>query len=62
MENEDIVKISAKDFFEDEAELSESEWSSDDEENLVDNFEEEAGDKDNLDESAIKDGLDKIYM
>lgn len=69
MQNEDIANIpeliSAKDFFEDEAELSESDWSSDDEEHLVDkidNFEIEAGDEDKFDESAIKNGLDKIYM
>jgi len=56
---------SVKDFFDDEAELSESDWSSDDEEHLVDTIdklEEEAGDKDKLDEDVVKDGLDKIYM
>lgn len=54
---------SAKDFFDDEAELSESDWSSDDEEHLaIDKLEEEAGDKDKLDEDIVKDGLDKIYM
>lgn len=56
---------SVKDFFEDEAELSESDWSSDDEEHLadaMDNLEEEEGDKDKLDEKVLKDGLDKIYM
>lgn len=57
--------VSAKDFFDDEAELSESDWSSDDEDKLVglnDKLEEEEGDKDKLDESLVKDGLDKIYM
>lgn len=56
---------SAKDYFDDEAELSESDWSSDDEEHLVgsiDKLEEEAGDKDKLDEDAVKNELDKIYM
>lgn len=56
---------SAKDYFDDEAELSESDWSSDDEEHLVDSIdklEEEAGDKDKLDEDAVKNELDKIYM
>lgn len=67
-ENEDDAKVlkltSAKDYFDDEAELSESDWSSD-EEHLVDSIdklEEEAGDKDKLDEDVVKDGLDKIYM
>ncbi|XP_025196717.1 claspin-like [Melanaphis sacchari] len=57
--------VSAKDYFDDEAELSESDWSSDDEDKLVglnDKLEEEEGDKDKLDESLVKDGLDKIYM
>lgn len=56
---------SVRDFFEDEAELSESDWSSDDEEHAVgaiDKLEEEEGDKDKLDEELVKDGLDKIYM
>lgn len=56
---------SAKDYFDDEAELSESDWSSDDEEHLadsIDKLEEEAGDKDKLDEDAVKNELDKIYM
>jgi len=56
---------SVKDFFDDEAELSESDWSSDDEDHLLDNIdtlEAEAGDKDKLDEDVVKDGLDKIYM
>jgi len=57
--------VSAKDFFDDEAELSESDWSSDDEDRLVglnDKLEEEEGDKDKLDENIVKDGLDKIFM
>jgi len=69
MQNEDVAKlpelISAKDFFENEAELSDSDWSSDEEEHLadkIDQFEAEAGDNDDIDESAIKNGLDKIYM
>lgn len=67
-DNEDDAKMlkltSAKDYFDDEAELSESDWSSD-EEHLVDSIdklEEEAGDKDKLDDDIVKDGLDKIYM
>uniref|UniRef100_A0A2S2QI87 Claspin n=1 Tax=Sipha flava TaxID=143950 RepID=A0A2S2QI87_9HEMI len=57
--------ISAKDYFDEEAELSESDWSSDDEEHIlgaIDKLEEEEGDKDKLDEDVVKDGLDKIYM
>lgn len=56
--------VSVKNFFDDEAELSESDWSSD-EENLNetnDQLEEEEGDKDKLDADLVKDGLDKIYM
>lgn len=64
-ELERLKLISAKDFFDDEAELSESDWSSDDEDHLLENIdtlEAEAGDKDKLDEDIVKDGLDKIYM
>lgn len=67
-DNDDVSLklVSAKDFFDDEAELSESDWSSDDEDRLVDGLndklEEEEGDKDKLDENIVKDGLDKIYM
>jgi len=64
-DNGSLKLVSAKDFFDDEAELSESDWSSDDEDKLVglnDKLEEEEGDKDKLDESLVKDGLDKIYM
>lgn len=64
-DNEMLKLTSAKDYFDDEAELSESDWSSDDEDHLmdnIDNLEEEAGDKDKLDEDIVKDGLDKIYM
>lgn len=64
--DENSLKLtSAKDYFDDEAELSESDWSSDDEEHMVgaiDKLEEEEGDKDKLDEVVVKDGLDKIYM
>ena len=64
-DNVSLKLVSAKDFFDDEAELSESDWSSDDEDRLVglnDKLEEEEGDKDKLDENIVKDGLDKIYM
>lgn len=63
-EESEIPKlISVKDFFDDEAELSESDWSSD-EENLVnvdDKLEEEDGDKDQIDDDIVKTGLDKIF-
>jgi len=64
-DNASLKLVSAKDFFDEEAELSESDWSSDDEDRLVglnDKLEEEEGDKDKLDENIVKDGLDKIYM
>lgn len=64
-DNVSLKLVSAKDFFEDEAELSESDWSSDDEDKLIginDILEEEEGDKDKLDENMVKSGLDKIYM
>lgn len=64
-DNVSLKLVSAKDYFDDEAELSESDWSSDDEDRLVglnDKLEEEEGDKDKLDENIVKDGLDKIYM
>jgi len=64
IEIEEIPKlISMKDFFDEEAELSESDWSSDDEDNLVNNdkLEEEDGDKDNIDNDIVKDELDKIF-
>lgn len=64
-ENEMPKLTSINDFFDDEAELSESDWSSDDENHegdKLDKLDEEAGDKDELDEKLVKDGLDKIYM
>lgn len=63
-EEEDLGLVSAKNFFEDEAELSESDWSSDEEhlDGNINQMEEEDGDKDKLDADLVKDGLDKIYM
>jgi hypothetical protein len=50
-------------FFDDEAELSESEWNSTDEdEQGLDTLEFEEGDTEKLDQSKVKEQLDKIYM
>lgn len=51
------------DFFEDEAELSESEWdSADEDEQGLDTMELEEGDAELLDQRKEKEKLDKIYM
>ncbi|KAJ4448178.1 hypothetical protein ANN_10191 [Periplaneta americana] len=56
-------KRSAAEFFEDEAELSESEWGSEDEdEQDLDTLEFEEGDAENLDQRKVKAQLDKIHM
>lgn len=50
-------------FFEDEAELSESEWdSTDEDEQGLDTLEFEEGDAEKLDQRKVKEQLDKIYM
>jgi hypothetical protein len=50
-------------FFEDEAELSESEWdSADEDEQGLDTMELEEGDAETLDQRQMKEQLDKIYM
>ncbi|XP_033606805.1 claspin isoform X3 [Cryptotermes secundus] len=50
-------------FFEDEAELSESEWeSADEDEQGLDTLESEEGDAEKLDQRKVKEQLDKIYM
>ncbi|CAG9860448.1 unnamed protein product [Phyllotreta striolata] len=55
--------LKAKDFFEDEAELSESEWGSDDEdEKDLDVLEFEQGDKDQFDNKKLRMDLEKIHM
>lgn len=62
-EEEIITKEKAAEFFENEAELSESEWGSDDEnEQNLDVLEKEAGDDDILDEDQVKKDLEKIHM
>lgn len=50
-------------FFEDEAELSESEWdSADEDEQGLDTMELEDGDAEVLDQHKVKEQLDRIYM
>lgn len=57
----DIKKVAA-DFLEKEAELSESDWdSADEDERDLDKFEYEEGDDENMDEHEMKDQLDKIH-
>lgn len=54
---------SVAEFFEDEAELSESEWdSTDEDEQGLDTLEFEEGDAEKLDQRKMKEQLDKIYM
>jgi hypothetical protein len=51
------------DFFEDEAELSDSQWNSTDEdEQELDTLEFEEGDTETLDQRTLKEQLDKIHM
>nr|CAD7599882.1 unnamed protein product [Timema genevievae] len=53
----------ATDFFEKEAELSESDWGSEDEdEKDLDQLESEDGDDEQLDQTQLKEQLDKIHM
>ena len=62
-ENEIPVGRGAKDFFENEAELSESDWdSADEDEKDLDTLEWEEGDAENLDQHQLKEQLDKIHM
>lgn len=59
----DDVKKKAANYFENEAELSESEWGSDDEEEKgMDQYEAELGDKDVFDESKIQSELERIRL
>ncbi|GFG28840.1 hypothetical protein Cfor_00006, partial [Coptotermes formosanus] len=56
-------KLALSEFFEDEAELSESDWdSADEDEQGLDTLEFEEGDGDKLDQHKVKEQLDRIYM
>lgn len=56
-------KFKVADFVENEAELSESEWGSEDEdEKDLDNLEAELGDEEKFDEKKIRADLEKIHM
>ncbi|XP_017784255.1 PREDICTED: claspin isoform X2 [Nicrophorus vespilloides] len=56
-------KMKTSDFFENEAELSESEWgSADEDEKDLDQFELELGDKEKFDENKVRSDLEKIHM
>ncbi|KAF5304887.1 hypothetical protein FQR65_LT00771 [Abscondita terminalis] len=56
-------KYKPSDFFEKEAELSESDWDSDDEdERGLDNLEQEQGDNELFDENKLKNDLERIHM
>ena len=57
------VRKKASDFFEDEAELSESEWGSDDEdEKDLNRYEAELGDADKFDKTKLKGELERIRL
>nr|XP_018910655.1 PREDICTED: claspin-like [Bemisia tabaci] len=63
---ENEIKVSKKDvgqFFDKEAELSESEWDSEDEdEKGLDRMDEELGDREHIDEDEVQKQLGKIHM
>ncbi|KAL2729052.1 claspin-like [Vespula squamosa] len=67
-ENEIIVSKKSKnnvaaEFFEEEAELSESDWdSADEDEKDLDKLELEEGDEDEIDENKVRNQLEKIHM
>lgn len=53
----------AKDYFENEAELSESEWgSADEDEKNLDKFDIELGDEDEFDQDQLQDEVGRIHM
>ncbi|KAL6589979.1 hypothetical protein ACP70R_050177 [Stipagrostis hirtigluma subsp. patula] len=59
----DYKKTKPTEFFENEAELSESEWGSEDEnEKDMDYMEKEAGDEDDIDQDRLKEELGRIHM
>jgi hypothetical protein len=56
-------ELAVSEFFEDEAELSESDWdSADEDEQGLDTLEFEEGDAEKLDQHKVKEQLDRIYM
>jgi hypothetical protein len=56
-------ELAVSEFFEDEAELSESDWdSADEDEQDLDTLEFEEGDDEKLDQHKVKEQLDKIHM
>lgn len=62
MKRNDVCK-KAFEYFENEAELSESEWgSADEDEKDLDNFEGELGDEDEFDRIKIQSELERIRM
>lgn len=57
------VRKKASEYFENEAELSESEWGSDDEDEMgMNRYETELGDADKFDKSKLKDELERIRL
>lgn len=57
------VKLKLGDFFENEAELSESDWdSADEDEKDLDTLDMEAGDAEKFDEKKLRSDLEKIHM
>jgi hypothetical protein len=56
-------ELAVSEFFEDEAELSESDWdSADEDEQGLDTLDFEEGDDEKLDQHKVKEQLDKIHM
>lgn len=61
-DSEENEIIRPTDFIEKEAELSESEWSGDEDEKGLDFLDMEAGDEDKLDNDQVRSQLEKIHM
>lgn len=61
-EENEVVGVRPGEFLEREAELSESEWSGDEDERGLDALEAEAGDADVLDEDQVASQLGRIHM
>lgn len=59
----EVPRLRPKDFLENEAELSESDWDSEDEdEKGLDRMEKEEGDEEKFDEDELRTNLEKIHM